>query len=139
MFWTKKQAKQTKLGALGAKLKVSAGHIWPAGRILCIPELEVMVPTDLTYNFRFSWQKVGKMWPHQKWVSNSELKYFLFAIQHFVRFYSTKIWELVKLELEHLNYFNLWSPLGFLTPLYHVVAKRFIPLPKGSTKEKDYP
>jgi len=28
-----------KLVALGAKLKVSAGHIWPAGRMLCIPGL----------------------------------------------------------------------------------------------------
>ncbi len=36
---TKKGAKLTKFWVWGARLKVSAGHIWPAGRMLCMPDL----------------------------------------------------------------------------------------------------
>jgi len=35
-----KPSQRNKLGALGAKLRASAGHIWPAGRMLCIPCLD---------------------------------------------------------------------------------------------------
>ena len=35
-----KQAKCTRFWALRAKLKASEGHIWPAGRMLCLPALQ---------------------------------------------------------------------------------------------------
>ena len=38
---SRKQAKNTKLWAYRAKLNASAGHIWPAGRMLCMPALKL--------------------------------------------------------------------------------------------------
>ncbi len=38
-FYEKKQAKLTKIRVLRARLKASEGHIWPAGSMLCIPDL----------------------------------------------------------------------------------------------------
>ena len=36
---SRKEPKSTKFWALRAKLKAPAGHIWPAGRMLCMPVL----------------------------------------------------------------------------------------------------
>jgi hypothetical protein len=37
MFSCKKRAKQAKFCASGARIEASAGHIWPTGRMLCMP------------------------------------------------------------------------------------------------------
>jgi len=39
MFLSKKEAK---FGVSWARLKASAGHIWPAGRMLCMPALKAL-------------------------------------------------------------------------------------------------
>ena len=39
VFLPNKQAKSANFSALRAKLKAYAGHIWPAGRMLCMPAL----------------------------------------------------------------------------------------------------
>jgi len=43
VFLSKKQANLTKFGVSRAILKASAGHIWPAGRMLCMFALECHV------------------------------------------------------------------------------------------------
>ena len=52
MFWlylksvsNKQQGKRAKNFNVRAKLKASAGHIWPAGHMLCMPDLvDTLVP-----------------------------------------------------------------------------------------------
>jgi len=39
VFLSKKEDKKVKIGGLRARTKASVGHIWPAGRMLCIPDL----------------------------------------------------------------------------------------------------
>jgi len=39
-FLSKKQAQKTKFGVSWAILKASAGNIWPAGRMLCMSDLD---------------------------------------------------------------------------------------------------
>ncbi len=39
VFLANKQAEKSKLRTLRARYKASAGHIWPAGRMLCMPAL----------------------------------------------------------------------------------------------------
>ena len=54
---SRKQAKITASWTKQAKLKASAGHIWPAGRMLCMPVLGghylefVVVSSGLTVHF----------------------------------------------------------------------------------------
>ena len=40
VYLLRKQSKSTKFRVQRAKLKAFAGHIWPAGRMLCMPALE---------------------------------------------------------------------------------------------------
>jgi len=40
VFLSKKQAKKTKIGVWRARSKISAGHIWPVGRMLCMSALD---------------------------------------------------------------------------------------------------
>ena len=40
-IYQKKHVKSATFWAKGAKLIASAGHIWPAGRMLCMPALEL--------------------------------------------------------------------------------------------------
>ena len=50
VFLSNKQGKDKKKLALWAQLKASAGHIWPAGRMLCMPELiSYKIHTKLTH------------------------------------------------------------------------------------------
>ena len=43
----RKEAKSTKCFAKQAKLKAFADHIWPAGRMLCMPDLEQLLCTKV--------------------------------------------------------------------------------------------
>ena len=45
---TSKQAKDTNFRAQQAKLKASAGHIWPSGRMLFMPDLQNERNSDIT-------------------------------------------------------------------------------------------